>query len=141
MEGLVEEGESLAEEFAGTASNDAALIAAGQKVEHYEIASYGTLCAFAKRLGNNEALGLLLQTLEEEKNADALLTQISDTANAEANDESSEGGESSGKSGRAPANRSGAKADSGDDEEGEGEEDSTTSSSKSGRGSKGGSRR
>ena len=59
---------------------DAAIISAAQKVEHYEIASYGTLRAFAETLGLNEIAALLEQTLEEEKNADKKLTEVAVTA-------------------------------------------------------------
>ena len=88
MAGLLEEGASLMKEFAKSPALDAALISAGQKVEHYEIATYGTLCAFAKRLGLHEALPLLTQTLKEEGAADKKLTAIAEgEANAEAEDE------------------------------------------------------
>ncbi|MFY2083543.1 DUF892 family protein, partial [Achromobacter xylosoxidans] len=64
---------------------DAALIAAAQKVEHYEIASYGTLCTFAKQLGQTEALTLLKETLAEEKAADEKLSTLAlEQANAKA---------------------------------------------------------
>jgi ferritin-like metal-binding protein YciE len=58
---------------------DAGIIAAAQKVEHYEIATYGTLAAFAKVLKDKTSLDLLLQTLEEEKNCDETLSAIADT--------------------------------------------------------------
>lgn len=76
MEGLLKEGDELAEEYADSAALDAALITAAQKVEHYEIASYGTMRAFAKRLGYEEAVKLLTETLEEEGHADQTLTKI-----------------------------------------------------------------
>ena len=76
MEGLIEEGDELAEEFADSTALDAALISAAQKVEHYEIASYGTLRAFAQRLGYADAVKLLTATIEEEGNADHKLTEI-----------------------------------------------------------------
>jgi ferritin-like metal-binding protein YciE len=59
---------------------DAALIAGGNKVEHYEMALYGSLVAFARQLGYSDAVALLQQTLDEEKEADAKLTQIAETA-------------------------------------------------------------
>ena len=59
---------------------DAALIASAQRVEHYEIAAYGTVCTWAKQLGMNDVLKLLVTTLEEEKKTDALLTQIAEKA-------------------------------------------------------------
>jgi ferritin-like metal-binding protein YciE len=74
MDGLIKEGDGILEETEPGAVRDAGIIAASQKIEHYEIATYGTLCAFAKTLGENEAADLLAQTLEEEKEADATLT-------------------------------------------------------------------
>jgi ferritin-like metal-binding protein YciE len=76
MEGLIEEAEELMEEITTPEVLDAALIAAAQKVEHYEIASYGTLHALAEELGQNEVAALLEQTLSEEKEADQKLNQI-----------------------------------------------------------------
>lgn len=75
MEGLIKEGESIVEETQPGAVRDAGIISASQKIEHYEIASYGTLLAFAKTLGENEVAELLAQTLEEEKSADKMLTE------------------------------------------------------------------
>lgn len=75
MQGLIEEGEGILEETEPGAVRDAGIIAAAQKVEHYEIATYGTLAAFARTLGENEALDLLMQTLLEEKEADRSLTE------------------------------------------------------------------
>ena len=76
MEGLLKEGDELAEDYADSSALDAALITAAQKVEHYEIASYGTMRAFAERLGYTDAVKLLTATLEEEGNADHALTAI-----------------------------------------------------------------
>ncbi|MES2920481.1 MAG: ferritin-like domain-containing protein [Verrucomicrobiota bacterium] len=76
MEGLLKEGDELAEEYADSTALDAALISAAQKVEHYEIATYGTIRAFAQRLGYAEAVKLLTATIEEEGNADHKLTEI-----------------------------------------------------------------
>ena len=77
MEGVLEEGkEAMAEKMSTSDLMDTALIAASQKVEHYEISGYGTARAFARLLGENEAVTLLSQTLEEEKAADEKLTQI-----------------------------------------------------------------
>jgi len=85
MRGLIEEGSELMQEKKGSAALDAALIAAAQKVEHYEIASYGTLCAWAKQMNHHEALELLHETLEEERATDEKLTQLAeDLANIEA---------------------------------------------------------
>nr|WP_294924108.1 ferritin-like domain-containing protein [uncultured Flavobacterium sp.] len=76
MAGLLNEGDSILEETLPGAVRDAGIIAASQKIEHYEIASYGTLCAFAKTLGENDAARLLTQTLAEEKEADCLLNDV-----------------------------------------------------------------
>jgi ferritin-like metal-binding protein YciE len=79
MEGLVEEAESIIEDTEdGSATRDVALIIAAQKVEHYEIASYGGLTTLAKTLGLDEIAGLLGETLEEEKETDELLTQLAE---------------------------------------------------------------
>ena len=74
MEGLIREGESILEETEPGPVRDAGIISASQKIEHYEIASYGTLVAFAKILGENEVAALLEETLAEEKEADEKLT-------------------------------------------------------------------
>ena len=76
MEGLLKEADELAEEYADSTALDAALITAAQKVEHYEIASYGTMRAFAQRLGYQDAVKLLTETIDEEGNADHTLTKI-----------------------------------------------------------------
>lgn len=77
MEGLVKESEEVIEELPkGTMVRDAGLIISGQKVEHYEIAAYGSLVQLAKTMGHNEIAALLQQTLEEEKEADQLLTEL-----------------------------------------------------------------
>jgi ferritin-like metal-binding protein YciE len=79
MAGLVEEGQSVIEDTeAGTATRDVGLILAAQKVEHYEIATYGGLATLAKVLGLDEIKDLLGQTLDEEKEADELLTSIAE---------------------------------------------------------------
>ena len=75
MAGLIEEGEGIMEETQPGAVRDAGIIAASQKIEHYEIATYGTLAAFARTLGEDEAVELLEMTLEEEKQADVTLTE------------------------------------------------------------------
>jgi ferritin-like metal-binding protein YciE len=88
MEGLIKEGESIMEETEQGPVRDAGIIAASQKIEHYEIATYGTLAAFAHTLGEVEALDLLEQTLDEEKEADTLLTEVAyNNINFEASDE------------------------------------------------------
>jgi len=77
MKGLIEEGEEVIQTSgADSAAKDAALIAAAQRVEHYEIAAYGTARTLAGELGHDEAKDLLDQTLDEESNADKLLTKI-----------------------------------------------------------------
>jgi ferritin-like metal-binding protein YciE len=76
MEGLVKEGGELLEEDGAETVKDAALIGAAQRVEHYEIAAYGTTRTLAKILGNSAAVDLLQQTLDEEKETDEKLTQI-----------------------------------------------------------------
>ena len=87
MKGLIEEGEELIKEEAG----DAALIAAAQKVEHYEIATYGSLKSWAEHLGEDDAVELLERTLEEEKATDEKLTQVAEEAvNEQENEEEEE---------------------------------------------------
>lgn len=77
MEGLVKEAQGLLEELPkGTMVRDAGLIIAAQKVEHYEIAAYGSLVQLAKTMGENEIAEILNQTLEEEKQTDQLLTEL-----------------------------------------------------------------
>ncbi len=79
MEGLAKEAETvIADTEEGTSTRDVALIIAAQKVEHYEIASYGGLATLAKTLGENRVKELLGETLEEEKEADELLTQLAE---------------------------------------------------------------
>lgn len=76
MEGLIEESKGMIEETEIGVVRDAAIIAASQKIEHYEIATYGTLRQFAETLGFPEAATLLEQTLDEEKGADKMLTEV-----------------------------------------------------------------
>ena len=78
-EGLVKEGEELMGEQADPQVLDAGLIAAAQKVEHYEIASYGTLTTWAKELGHTQIADLLHQTLSEEKTTDEALTALAES--------------------------------------------------------------
>jgi ferritin-like metal-binding protein YciE len=93
MKGLLEEGQSHMEELDGS-TLDAALIGAAQRVEHYEMAAYGTLATWADLLGYQDAKDLLGQTLEEEKEADEKLTGIAGQINPEAeHDEESDGNE------------------------------------------------
>jgi len=119
MKGLIEEGQEAMEEMEGTVL-DAALIASAQKVEHYEIATYGTLATFAEVLGLEDAKDLLGQTLDEEKEADEKLTQIAGQINPEA-----EMGEEGGQ----------------EQAEGEGEGDMASTGSRSRSGRSGGSSR
>jgi ferritin-like metal-binding protein YciE len=79
MEGLVEEGNEIIKEAADPEALDAGLIAAAQKVEHYEIAGYGTARAWAHELGYHDAAQLLEQTLEEESMANEKLTRIAES--------------------------------------------------------------
>ena len=92
MAGLVEEGAETIDEDASPAVKDAMLIAAAQRVEHYEIAGYGTVKTFANLLGHEEAAELLNSTLEEESETDEKLTELAESINVEANegDESEE---------------------------------------------------
>ena len=83
MEGLIEEGQELIDEMEKGAVLDAGLVAAAQKVEHYEIAAYGSLCAIGKQLGFTEAVNLLKETLEEEKATDLKLTEFAERAGNE----------------------------------------------------------
>lgn len=78
MEGLVDEGKEAMEKVEEGPVRDAALIGSAQKVEHYEIAAYGTLCAMAKQLGYKDALRLLKTSLDEEKATDEKLTMIAE---------------------------------------------------------------
>ena len=80
MQGLIEEGQEHMEEYKDSPALDAAVIAANQGVEHYEIARYGTLRTWAQQLGMQEAVQLLEQTLEEEKKTDKLLSQLAENA-------------------------------------------------------------
>ncbi len=79
MEGLVKEGESvISDTDKGSSTRDAGLIISAQKVEHYEIAAYGGLATLAKTLGENDVAAILGEILEEEKEADELLTNIAE---------------------------------------------------------------
>ena len=76
--GIIEEGKNVMEEDFDDATMDACLIAGGQRAEHYEIAAYGTLIAWAKAMGHMDAVDLLQQTLDEEKTADEKLTALAE---------------------------------------------------------------
>jgi len=93
--GLLEEADEIAAEFKGSPAINAALIAAAQKVEHYEIATYGCLVEWAGLLGHQEAAGLLKKTLNQEKTADDALTEIARAGN----NEEARDGETDGESG------------------------------------------
>ena len=82
IKGILEEGDEIMEEFEGSDALDAGLVAAGQAVEHYEMARYGALKTWATQLGLKDATSLLEETLQEEKRADALLSRL---AQADAN--------------------------------------------------------
>ncbi len=87
MDGLIKEGQDIMESTEPGPVRDAGIIAASQKIEHYEIATYGTLVAFAKTLGMEEAAALLEETLAEEKEADVTLTEAAyNTINFDAAD-------------------------------------------------------
>ena len=128
MKGLLEEAAEVVEEIdeAGPV-RDAALIAAAQKIEHYEIASYGTAATLATAMGQEEIAQLLGQPLQEEKDTDAKLTEVSNTVNQEAlgeveeeadeeeeesPDDEEEGGEATSVAKKAPAKKSAKKSSS-----------------------------
>jgi ferritin-like metal-binding protein YciE len=91
MEGLLAEGKEMMEAHAESAMGDAALIAAAQKIEHYEIATYGTICTWCDLLGLDEASDLLKESLDEEKTADETLTEVAESEiNVEAVEEKEE---------------------------------------------------
>lgn len=97
MKGLIAEGEEKIKEDASPAVKDAALIGAAQKVEHYEIAGYGTVRTFAELLGEDEVVALLQETLDEEAETDRKLTELASSLNLKAesgeNDEDNEADE------------------------------------------------
>ncbi len=84
MKGLITEAEEMLKEDADPAVKDAVIIACAQKVEHYEIATYGTLCTWAEALGYDNALKLLKQNIDEEESADKKLSQIAKSINKDA---------------------------------------------------------
>jgi ferritin-like metal-binding protein YciE len=100
IQGIIEEGKEVIEEYKGSKALDAGLISSAQAVEHYEIARYGTLKRWAEELGHEEAASLLDKTLSEEKETDQLLTRIAD---AGSNRQGSEGAQPArGRGGRTP---------------------------------------
>jgi ferritin-like metal-binding protein YciE len=102
IEGIIEEGKSMMDEDFDDATMDACLIASGQRAEHYEIAAYGTLIAWAKAMGHEDSVELLQSILDEEKAADEKLTSLAEAginqeaADAVSSDEESEEEESEG---------------------------------------------
>ena len=90
MEGLIEEGEEVIDEQSDSEALDSGLIAAAQRVEHYEIAGYGTVRSYAEMLGDSEAVNLLQRTLDEEKETDDKLTEIAKECNEQAMNASAE---------------------------------------------------
>lgn len=100
IDGILEEGTEIMDEFSDDAALDAGLVSAAQKVEHYEITSYGSLKAWAEQLGMDDAADLIEETLEEEKGADEKLTEIGETvvnieAGTDEDDEEDEGAKGS----------------------------------------------
>lgn len=103
--GIIEEGKSIMEEDFEESTKDAALIAAGQRAEHYEMAAYGTLVAWARGMGHDKAADLLQETLDEEKAADRKLTSLAEGGiNQEAAD-AAHGSEEDEEESRMPARR------------------------------------
>ncbi|MDV6030717.1 MAG: ferritin-like domain-containing protein [Phycisphaera sp. RhM] len=84
MKGLISEAEEMLKEDAEPAVRDALIIACSQKVEHYEIATYGTLCTWARALGYDQALKLLKQNIDEEETADKHLSELAKSINKDA---------------------------------------------------------
>ncbi len=80
IEGILEEGKEIMQEYKGSPALDAGLLAAAQAVEHYEISRYGTLKTWAEKLGHDTAANLLEATLKEEEATDETLTEIAETA-------------------------------------------------------------
>ena len=80
IEGILEEGKEIMDEFKGTPALDAGMLAAAQAVEHYEITRYGTLIACAEKLGLRDTIPLLQENLDEEKATDEALTELAETA-------------------------------------------------------------
>ena len=104
MEGLIKEGGEAAEEDYEGDAKDAALIGAAQRVEHYEIAAYGTVRAMAEKLGESKAVNLLSQTLQEEKDTDVKLSKVADKMTIGRNVGDSKG-KGQGRSGVIPSDR------------------------------------
>jgi|SRR5579872_4991069 len=113
MKGLIEEGKETMEEDLEDALMDSAIICAAQKVEHYEIAGYGTLTSWARSLGLDEVAQLLEETLEEEKEADQKLTEVAGEVltEAEAADQGGEEGQEEAEA--SPKKRAGSRSGNG----------------------------
>jgi len=110
MQGLLEEGKETLEEDMEEDTKDAAIIAAAQRVEHYEISGYGTVRTYANLLGESEAAELLEETLNEEKETDQKLTQLAEEINVEAAEGSGEEeGEEESRPSRARSSSSGSR--------------------------------
>jgi len=103
MEGVIQEGSDLVDDIDDEDTRDAGIIAAAQRVEHYEMAGYGTAHAYANLLGEDNAAQLLQQTLDEEKEADQKLTSLAEEINVSA--EEGEGAETTGKRSRTTTSR------------------------------------
>lgn len=112
MQGLLEEGKETLEEDMEDDTKDAAIIAAAQRVEHYEISGYGTARTYANLLNENEAAELLEETLNEEKETDQKLTQLAEEINVEAAEGSGEeeGEEEESRQSRARSSSSGSRS-------------------------------
>src|SRR3954464_566481 len=91
--GIIEEGKAIMEEELDDAAMDASLIAAGQRAEHYEMAAYGTLVAWANAMGHSQAAKLLQQTLDEEKAADKKLSDLAESGINQSAADAAHGGE------------------------------------------------
>jgi ferritin-like metal-binding protein YciE len=105
MEGLIKEGAEVIREEHSDEVMDAAIIGVARRVEHYEIAGYGTVRAFAQLLGENEHVSLIEETLNEEKGADRLLNQISEEVNSRALESGAEREATSAHNGRGKSKR------------------------------------
>jgi ferritin-like metal-binding protein YciE len=106
MEGLIKEGAEIIEEDPDPEELDAGLISAAQRVEHYEIAGYGCVSAYAKLLGDDRGEELLSQTLDEEKETDEKLTELSNQINLEAAEPTEESSDENRQSKRATSGKS-----------------------------------
>lgn len=105
MEGLIKEGGEAADEDYEGDAKDAALIGAAQRVEHYEIAAYGTVRAMAEKLGEGKAVNILGQTLQEEKDTDVKLSKVADKMTIEDNSENEPGAKSEARKAKGKAAR------------------------------------